>query len=318
MPKLSPFDKTLLEQTLRKQQGIVSRRQATACAMTPKAISHRIRPDGPWQTVLPGIYVNGGGRLTDAQRAVAAFLYAGRAIAITGSAALSWHAMPVKRGDFVDVLVPLHNKRCDAGFVRLRRTTIMPGVFYRDGVVSYVPVDRAIADAARRLTDMSEIRDLVALSVQRGEVEIWQLQREVEAGQVAGTARLRVALAEVAEGVRSSAEADLRSIIKQSRLPTPMYNPRLLIDKEFLAMPDAWWPEAGVAAEVDSRAWHLSPRDWERTLARHDRMTAHGILVLHFPPRRLRQAPREVGREIGAALAASKGPIPSIVTIPAT
>ena len=53
---------------------------------------------------------------------------------------------------------------------------------------------------------------------------------------------------------------------------------------EFLAVADAWWQEACVAAEVDSRQWHLSPDDWEKTLARHTRMTSLGILVLHFPP----------------------------------
>jgi len=63
-----------------------------------------------------------------------------------------------------------------------------------------------------------------------------------------------------------------------------MYNPALYVDGKFLAKPDAWWPEAGVAAEVDSRAWHLLPADYERTLARHDRMIALGVRVLHFPP----------------------------------
>ena len=29
-----------------------------------------------------------------------------------------------------------------------------------------------------------------------------------------------------------------------------------------LGVKDAWWPRAGVVAEVDSRAWHLSPEHW--------------------------------------------------------
>ncbi len=59
--------------------------------MTPKALRYRLRPDGPWQAVLPGVYRDGRGALTEPQRAVAAFLYAGRAIAITGLAAMAWH-----------------------------------------------------------------------------------------------------------------------------------------------------------------------------------------------------------------------------------
>ena len=62
-----------------------------------------------------------------------------------------------------------------------------------------------------------------------------------------------------------------------------------------------------MAGEVDSREWQLSPRDWERTLARDARMGAHGIVVLHFSPRRLRAEPRMVAAEIRSALAAGRG-----------
>ena len=61
-------------------------------------------------------------------------------------------------------------------------------------------------------------------------------------------------LTEVADGVRSTAEADLRTLIIQARLPTPLYNPDLYVGGKFLARPDAWWPDAGVAVEVDSMA----------------------------------------------------------------
>jgi hypothetical protein len=127
---------------------------------------------------------------------------------------------------------------------------------------------------------------------------------------------MRMALAEVADGVRSGAEADLRTIIRRAHLPAPLYNARLFLGTEFLAMPDAWWPDYGVAAEVDSRQWHLSPEDWERTMARHDRMTAAGILVLHFPPTGLRKDAQRVGQQLKAALAASSGSVPQVVTVP--
>jgi hypothetical protein len=216
--------------------------------------------------------------------------------------------------ELIDVLVPLHFKRSDAGFTRLLRTSILPGVDYTDGVVSYAPLDRAIADAVRRLSDMSEVRDLVASGVQRGKVGIWVLARELDLGPRQGSARLRLALGEVADGVRSVAEADLRSLVKQFRLPDPLYNPKLFVAGEFLAMPDAWWPDFGVAAEVESKAWHMSPADWQRTLDRQARMSAEGILVLPLIPVRLRTARQQVAREIRSALANSHGPLPHITT----
>jgi hypothetical protein len=285
--------------------------------MTVKAIRHRTRADGPWQLLLPGVYLRGRGNLTANQRAVAAFLYADAAIAVTGPAALAFHGVPGYQGDLVDVLVPLSNRRRDAGFARLRRTAIEPRAIHQAGVVKYAPLDRAIADTARRLTDIAAVRALVASGVQRGHVELWQLTRELDVGPVQGSALLRRALTEVAAGVRSAAEADLLTLITVAKLPPPLYNPRLYVGQEFLASPDAWWPEFGVAVEVDSKAWHLSPADWERTLARHARMTAQGILVLHFPPSRLRTARREVIAEIRSSLARSGGPLRHIRTEPA-
>jgi hypothetical protein len=85
-----------------------------------------------------------------------------------------------------------------------------------------------------------------------------------------------------------------------------MFNARLYAGQTFVAVADAWWPEAGVAAEVESREWHLSPEDWERTLRRHARISAHGIIVLHFTPGQIRAEPERVLADIESALAAGQ------------
>jgi hypothetical protein len=307
MGRLSSFDKAALAGVLGRQHGVVSRDQTIACAMTTAALRHRTRPDGPWQAVLPGIYLTHRGDMTPRQRAAAAFLFAGPGIAVTGTAALAWHGIRKQPGDFVDVLVDLRCRRRSVGFVRLHRTGLLPNAGFWDGAVCYAPAARAVADAVRMLEKPNEIRAVVAAGVQRGKVAVWQLAEQLDEGPRRGSAGLRLALAEVAEGVRSAAEGDLVTLIRRARLPMPLLNPRLFVGGEFLAMPDAYWPEAGVAGEVDSREWHLSPADWEQTMARHARMSARGIIVLHYPPSRIRTAGREVAAEIRAALAASQG-----------
>jgi hypothetical protein len=134
---------------------------------------------------------------------------------------------------------------------------------------------------------------VVAEAVQRGRCQVPHLAEELACGPVRGSALLRQALAEVAEGIRSTAEGDLRDLIVWARLPVPMFNPRLMVGQEFLVQPDCWWPQAGVAAEAGSRAWHLSPDDWEHTMARHARVSAQGIIVLHFAPKRIRTQRRD-------------------------
>ncbi|HEY2640183.1 MAG TPA: hypothetical protein VGI66_09930 [Streptosporangiaceae bacterium] len=314
MPRLAQYDRVELERVLRSQRRLIERQQALACSMSVKAISYRTRVEGLWQIVLPGVYLRGGGNLSAEQRVIAALLYAGSAIGVTGPAALAFYGIPAGRSEFVDVLVPLRNRRKDAGFARLRRTAVEPSVICQDGVIRYVRADRAIADTARQLNDIADVRAVVAAGVQGRHVELWELTRELTVGPVRGSALLRRALAEVSAGARSSAEADLLTLIRHSTLPEPLYNPRLFVGKDFLASPDAWWPEFGVAVEVDSRAWHLSPGDWEHTLARHARMTAEGILVLHFPPARLRKDRRTVVSEMRSALDRSRGPLPHIRT----
>ncbi len=316
MPRIAKFDADSIARTLAGQQAIIGRGQAMACGMTAKAVRHRIRPGGPWQVVLPGVYLAGRGTLTDRQRAMAAWEHAGRAIAITGPAAVAWYRIPVDKSEVVDVLVPHDCRRGDVGFVRIHRTRVLPRAFYWDGKVGYADPARAVADTVRAMTELSDVRAVVAAGVQRGKVQLWHLEQELRIGPVRGSALLRRALAEVSAGARSAAEADLLTLIRQSTLPEPLYNPRLFVGKDFLASPDAWWPEFGVAVEVDSRAWHLSPGDWERTLARHARMTAEGILVLHFPPARVRKDRRAVVNEMRSVLDRSRGPLPHIRTMP--
>jgi hypothetical protein len=216
------------------------------------------------------------------------------------------------------VLVPAATKRSDAGFVVIHRTRRMPREVICDGPVRYAPAERAVADTVRAMTvrDLDAVRAVVAGAVQQGRCTVADLAAELQAGPVRGSAAFREVLAEVIDGIRSPAEADLRNLIRASDLPQPLYNPKLYLPGGvFLAQPDAWWPEHGVAAEVDSREWHLSPTDWENTMARHARMSAAGIVVLHFSPRQQRDQPAEVIGTIASALAAGR-PLPAITARP--
>jgi hypothetical protein len=266
--------------------------------------------------VLPGVYGAHGQLLTAPQRENAAVLYAGSGCVITGFAALRRHGLRVPMLESVDVLIPANTRRLSVGSVQIHRTIRMPERPWELDGINWAPPARALADAVRAQMEFRDARALVADAVQHGRCTVKQLALELAAGPRQGSGALRAALEEVADGVRSVAEGDLRRLIKKGQLPAPLYNPRLYAGDAFLAMPDAWWAEAGVAVEVDSREWHLSPADWERTLARHARMTAEGILVLHFPPGRLRKDRRSVVGEMSSALARSSGSLPHIKTVP--
>jgi hypothetical protein len=198
--------------------------------------------------------------------------------------------------------VPAGRQRLSTGFVRLHRTNRMPPQTVSSGPLRFVLAARAVADTARLLSDLRDVRAVVADAVQRGRCSVLELAGEVRDGPVRGSAVLRSVLAEVAEGIRSTAEGDLRDLINVARLPVPLFNASLYAGDTFIARPDAWWPEAGVSADVDSRQWRLSPADWDRTRNRHDRLCAAGVYPLHFSPRQIRREPADVVRMIKNAL----------------
>ncbi len=307
----------VLSDLLDKQRDLVTRTQALRAGMTEAELRHKLRPGGRWKIVLPGIYLSHDGFLTAPQREVAAILYGGPESVITGRAAAVRHGVRAPISGMVDVLVPHTDRRQSRDFVRVIRTRRMPNPPWVVDSMRWAPPARAVADAARNMVELREVTHLVADAVQRNKCSIGQLSEELRAGPARGSAALRFVLAAVADGVASAAEADFRELVKGSGLPEPLYNPSLYVGEDFLAKPDAWWPEAEVAVEIDSREWHLKPADWHLTTARHDRMTARGILVLHFPPSRIKADPAGIVRELRSALQTRQGHVPrAIRTVP--
>jgi hypothetical protein len=304
MTKTMKLDETALKVILGKQQQVIGRDQAMACGMTPAALRFKLRADGPWQRLLCGTYLATTGAPTVTQREIAALIYAGSGSVITGAAALRHHRIRAPQSAVITVLVPNHRHVSSTDSVRIWRTTRMPPTPLQIGPVRVALPARAVADTARALSSLRDVRAVVADAVQSRRCPIFLLADELQDGPRRGSALLRQVIGEVQGGIRSVAEADFRDLLKRARVPTPMFNARILEGDTFIAEADAWWQRAGVAAEVDSREWHLSPAGWERTMRRHAAMTAHGILVLHFTPTMIRKDSASVVKQIREALKA--------------
>lgn len=288
-----------LRALIETQSAVVTRAQALRGGLSHHAVSHRLRADGPWQPVLPGVYLTVTGKPTRTQREIAAILYGGPHAVITGLAAVRRHRMRGPESDVVDLLVPARRQCQSVSYVAVHRTTRMPNQVMGPPTVSYTVPARAVADAARWLTDLREVRALVAGAVQSRACWPDELAEELREGPRQGSALFRAALSEVLEGIRSAPEGELRSLIIKARLPLPLFNPALyLANGTFIARPDAWWPEAGVAIEVDSKRWHFWEDDWDRTMDRHSDLGQYSIVTLHFSPYKLRNEQAVVMRRM--------------------
>ncbi|WFR72765.1 hypothetical protein P9209_02200 [Prescottella defluvii] len=272
--------------------GIVRVRDVLSAGMSGSAISFRCRPEGAWQRILPGLVLLHNGVPSQRERRTAALLYCGSDSMLTGRAALAEHGYRSSES-FSDVHVLItHARRMQStGFLVVERTTRLPAPVARRGLACS-PLPRALLDAARRCTTTRSARALLAEAVQRGDVTAAALACELDAGSNRGSALPRKILREVSADVHSVAEADARALWLRSGLPTMKFNRQIETDTgEFIAKPDGWIDEVALAWEIDSLDWHLSPDEYEETLARRARMQNAGIIVLAVIPRQLRDAP---------------------------
>jgi hypothetical protein len=299
--------------------AVVRVEDLTALGLPRSTIAHRCRAGGPWRRMLPGVVKLHNAPPDRTERRQAALLYAGEGAVLTGLDALELHGMqrmPQPSGP-VHVLIPGERRRAGTGLVLAERTDRLPPP--PPGRWPLAPIARAALDAARRLADRDQVRSLLAEVVQRGRCSPAELNAELANGSGRGIRLPREVLVEISDGVRSVAEANAREIARRSGLPEPVWN-ATLYDRygRFVAMPDAWFDDVGLAWQIDSLEWHLSPADYALTLERRSAMMAEGIVVLHTLPSKLTHRAPALHELRRTHEHAARSPRPAITAVPAT
>src|ERR1700733_2392521 len=122
---------------LRENEGVITRAQAAGCGLSPGEIRHRIRPGGPWQRLLPGVYLVVTGTTTRRQREIAALRRAGPGRVLSRTTAIEHHGVRPPGSTDVTVLVPAAQRRRSEGFARIWPTTRMPEFVFTDGAIQF-------------------------------------------------------------------------------------------------------------------------------------------------------------------------------------
>ncbi|MFF3649562.1 hypothetical protein ACFYXV_13005 [Streptomyces sp. NPDC002181] len=297
--------------TARRQLNLATRHQLAASGIPDGTITSRTRPGGPWQRLLPRVYLLQTGPPDHRQRALAAVLYAaepaadplsGDTAALTGGAALALLGIRDAPHTPADVLIRAPRRLTGTPMVRPLATARWPRTIAVSGIPCTRPV-RAAADFASRAGDPARIRSTLAHVVQAGWCHPQDLHAELRAARLLTRPAIRAAASELVAGVRSIAEALARDTLTATDLPTPLWNARLYTpDGTFLASPDAYWPDEGVALEIDSAEYHYTRDAWHATLHRRLRLESHGILVVSATPSMIRDTPEEVIRALRTLL----------------
>ncbi|MCB5164346.1 hypothetical protein LG634_05780 [Streptomyces bambusae] len=305
---------------------ILSVSQLRQHGITPSDTSERCRPGGPWQQVLPGVFLLHPGVPTSEERLHGALLYAGRRggeAMITGAAALALYgfsaAPPLLALDRIDVLVPGTRRLRSVGWVHLVRAPVVPQPVQVTGV-PVAPVARALADAVADLDDAGTVRRLLSEAVRGGHCDPAAVVRELTAARLLSRPHVVDAVDSLLAEGRAIAEDRLYELVRVFGLPEPLWNVDLrLPGGPQLGGVDAYWPDQAVAVELDTRAPRQGGDDqWTEYARKREHLERLGLTVVYITPRKLRDHAEQQAAVIRTALTASgdRDPAAYVVVLP--
>lgn len=276
---------------------VATRSELVEAGITSSTISRRMAPDGPWQRLLPGVTLMHRGTPTQRERMVGALRYAGPGALLTGTAALELYGLRTAREldsraeRPVHVLIPHDRRRQGHRFAVLERTRTLPEPRTVKGLQAAPPA-RALVDACRRHERLDDVRNLVSDALQNGGVTLDELVAQVARAARQRTAPVRAVIEEMGAGVRFAAEARVRELIRERGLPEPLYNVQILAhDGTVIVTPDGYYPQWGCGYQLDSRRWHLTAGDYERTVRIRTEAAVLGIMLNAVTPALVYESP---------------------------
>ena len=318
MPRRAKYDEDGLDGLSKQQHRCLSLTQLTELGVPSATVAYRTHPiHGRWQRILPGVVLLHRGQPTPSEKAAAALIYCREDSILTGAFSLKLQRVrDVPVTGAVETLVPIERRRQSVRFVVVERTQTLPDPVEIDGLLC-APLARSLVDHCRRMHDVDTVRAQVAHVVQSRRCSAAVIAEVISQSQRRGSAAIRMVMGEIIAGVRSVVEAKARALIRGAGLPEPEWNLDLLDQNgRFIAAPDGWYDELGIALEVNSRKWHLDPDSWEATQRRWALMARLGIIVIPITPERLEKDPAGVLRDIAEALISAAGrPRPRVIAV---
>ncbi|MFD4697701.1 hypothetical protein [Streptomyces niveus] len=334
------------------QRRVLSAAQLREHGVGPARAAARCAPGGPWQQLLPGVFLLHQGPPTSEERLRGALLYGGRRPAsgaargdvpqqaagsppagatdtamITGLAALTLHGLAASPAltalAQIDVLVPRTRRLRSTGFVRIVRAHALPAAERVTGL-PVAPVARALADAVAGLTDAAAVRRLLTEAVRDAHCEPAAVVRELSQARLLARPHVVDAVDSLLAAGRALAEGRLYEMVRTYGLPEPVWNVDLrLPGGPHLGGLDAYWPDHAVAVELDTRAPRhgRTPQDdveWTRCARKREHLERLGIAVVHLTPRKLRDSLELQATVVRTALlaAADREPPARVVVLP--
>lgn len=281
---------------LARQDGLITAVQAAQCGLAERALQRRVHDEG-WRRVAPRVFLAAGHRLTDRARVRAAGLWAGDRGVISGQAAAWWHGMPAIVPARIDVTVSRRLGLRGYPGVRIRRRDLPASDTVLSSGIWCTAAPLTVLETAIVLPDGSAFLDRALQKHVRFEHLYQAYCRNMGAR---GGARIAALLTAAADRADSAAERLLIALLRDAGLTGwergwPFE--RWTIDIVF--------PEAKLAIEVDSWAWHTDVDRFRTDRRKGNALVRAGWQLLRFTWHDLTNRPANVIAEIRAALRAA-------------
>ncbi len=286
--------------------GLIARRDALR-VLSKAAVARRVR-SGVWHRVHEGVYRPAGAPETWEQRLLAACWAGGeRGVVSHRSAAAIWN-LPGSDRELVEITGPRWRRSRHDGVVAHESKHLDERDLTEvNGLVTTRPV-RTVVDLAAVLEPRT-LEEAVDELLRREGVDVGTLGRCLErlGGTIRAGGAVLAALLEDRLGEplgASGLETRLLRALRTAGLPKPACQYEIRARGRLLARVDAAYPEHRIAIEADSYRWHGGRGKFELDLARRNRLTAAGWVVVHVTA-------RELDDGAPAALAALRRALPA-------
>jgi very-short-patch-repair endonuclease len=277
---------------LRRQDGVITREQAQQAGLSQDAINRRLR-SGAWRRCAPGVYFAEDHRLNDRVRLRVAVWSYGPAAVASGTAAAWWHGILKVAPHTIEVTVPRDCRRRRREGVRVRRRDLKPADIVELHDIRVTSLALTTVEAAVRPGGGAAIVD-TALQRHTELPPLWQAHLRNKGRH--GSPRARRLLQAAGDGGRSAAERLFIQLLKNAGITGWVANHPVggyLIDFAF--------PATKVAIEIDGFAFHHDVTTFNGDRVRQNKLALLGWQVLRFTWRDLIEQPARVIAEVRRA-----------------
>lgn len=284
-----------------RQHGVVTHGQLRELGLSRRTIERRVEALRLYG-VHRGVYAVGRRSLTPLGHRMAAVLACGPTAVLSHKSAGSHWGLLETAQTKIDVMVP-GTSRAQRKHIRVHRgRRLHPEDVQKLDGIPVTSVARTLLDLAAALNRFQLLR-AVEQAERCRRLDYAGLQRLLDRGNGhPGTRRLGAILAAYtgAPATRSELERRFLDLVIAARLPRPHLN----VAVAGLEV-DAHWPQWRLVVELDSRAYHSSPRAFERDRERDATLLRAGQRVLRITSRRMTNHPTTVVGDIRALAALS-------------